>query len=411
MLMILIPMSLEADIIVKKDGGTLNVFNIEVGPKYITFTKEESPDSELGRVLCDECFAIKTAEGEMTAISDFNSNGKTSSSSEPAEPTTEYSQICIPPNPAPDNMELINKYNNSIPKLRKPNKEGKTVKANDVIKALGFLESSVLSDSIVTISFEKVGVYYLDYGDEGYWGEDLSREGVYKVKVSNKSTKNIYVDMANSFRINSKGDAESFYDSKTLSHTSNNGGSVGVNLGAVTGALGVGGVLGTLASGISLGKGNSSGTVVTETQDAIVVVPPGGTITMPQRIAVSPNGKKVAKNYEKFFEVPGLKGEQNKKHFTLDALIQKLGFKLERDRFYDLKEIYEFQGTPGIPNEIKSGSLKDFLISRIITYSTDPSFNKYTSLKFDLYTRGFLGIKVDANKELMDYDEYCIIAQ
>lgn len=57
-----------ADVIVKKDGTTMTVYNIEVGAKFITYTKAESLDSELGRVNKEECFAIKTDKGEMVAI-------------------------------------------------------------------------------------------------------------------------------------------------------------------------------------------------------------------------------------------------------------------------------------------------------------------------------------------------------
>lgn len=409
-------LSLKADIIVKKDGSTLNVYNIELGQKYISYTKFESPDSEVGRVLRDECFAIKTEDGDMKVISDTDKN-ESSPSSSTKDVHHGLEPICIPPHPSPDNIELISKYNTSVPHLVKPNKVGKTVKAKLVNKILAFLDTSVLSDSIVTISFEKTSDYKEDYGDDSWWGEPRDKLGTYKIKVTNKSQKNVYVDVANSFRLNSKGDAESFYDNTSISNTSNSSAGAGVNLGAIAGAVGIGGALGTLASGVNIGKGGSSGTIVTETQDAILVIPPGGTITMPQRIAISPDGKKIARNYEKFFQTPCVQGKQyDKKYRGIISCLEKQGYTLLRDQYYSIDDMCELQGKPELAAKIKSGELKNFLISRIITYSTEPNFSKYTSLKFDLYTRGFIGISTSLGGyshtiDPVGVDQFCIVAE
>ncbi|MCM1519743.1 MAG: hypothetical protein NC098_03055 [Lachnoclostridium sp.] len=364
-------------------------------------------------MLIDDCFAIKEENGEMKAISDFNTRNTNSSSELVKEDLlSENGPVCIPPNPAADNSELLSKYNLAIPHLSKANKDGKFTKAGAFVRCLGFTDSSILSDSIVTISFEKTSDYYYDYGDNSCWGDKANnRPGMYKIKVTNKSSKNIYVDMTNSFRINSKGEVETFFNNTSVSHSSSQGSGAGINLGAVTGALGIGGVLGTISSGINVGKDNTDGTTITEQQDAIVVIPPGGTIIMTQRIAISPNGKKVAKNYDDFNTTPGIKGKQyDGRSWSLYDRLKKLGFKAERDKYYSVSELYKYQEMENLTYETVEGKRKDLTASRIITYSSDPNFSKYTSLKFDLFTKGYVGLKTYYEYRNIENDEYCIFA-
>lgn len=398
--------------LLKKMEALLKCIILKSGKKYITFTKEPSPYSDLGRVLIDDCFAIKEENGEMKAISDLSTiSTNTSTELVKEDLLSGNGPVCIPPNPAADNLELLSKYNLTIPHLSKASKDGKFTKAGCLVRSLGFTDSSILSDSIVTISFEKTSDYY-DYGDNSYWGDKANnRPGMYKIKVTNKSSKNIYVDMTNSFRINSKGEAETFFNNISISQNSSEGSGAGVNLGAVTGALGVGGVLGILASGINVGKDNTNGTAITEKQDAIAVIPPAGTIIMPQQIAISPNGKKVAKNYDNFNTTPGILGKQyDGKPRSLYDCLKKLGFKAERDKYYSVSELYKYQEMEDLTYETEKGKKKDLTVSRIITYSSDPNFSKYTSLKFDLFTKGYVGLKTYYEYENIEYDEYCIFA-
>ena len=98
---------------------------------------------------------------------------------------------------------------------------------------------------------------------------DLYGDGTLKVEIRNNSDEIMTIDMEKSFVVNTSGKSQSFYDptirveSITTSTSQAKGGSV--NLGAVTGALGIGGVAGTLARGVNVGGGSTTGVSNTST--------------------------------------------------------------------------------------------------------------------------------------------------
>ena len=61
-----------ADIIVKKDGTTLNVFNVERSSKSVIYTETADADAPLRKIPVEECFAIKIGDGEMVTIEGRN---------------------------------------------------------------------------------------------------------------------------------------------------------------------------------------------------------------------------------------------------------------------------------------------------------------------------------------------------
>lgn len=96
----------------------MTVYNIEVGSKYVTFTKSESPDSELGRISIDECFAIKTENGEMVAIEARGNQEKSSVYS-----NENLNQQSVPQVKnsvaASDNKKIIDMYNSGLLNIQK----------------------------------------------------------------------------------------------------------------------------------------------------------------------------------------------------------------------------------------------------------------------------------------------------
>ena len=93
------------------------------------------------------------------------------------------------------------------------------------------------------------------------------------LSVKNKTNKTIYLDLGNTFFI--RGDqAVAYYIPTANSSTSGTNTSVGVNMGAVVGAMGVGGAVGKLADGVNVGKGSSKyNTTVTYSQRVIAIPP------------------------------------------------------------------------------------------------------------------------------------------
>ena len=97
----------------------------------------------------------------------------------------------------------------------------------------------------------------------------ISKEGILTAVVYNRSDEIMTIDQTKSFFVNSNGVSTSYYDptvrttSKTDISSTTGGGSV--NLGAIAGAFGIGGVVGQIASGINLGGSETTGASVTNT--------------------------------------------------------------------------------------------------------------------------------------------------
>ena len=70
------------------------------------------------------------------------------------------------------------------------------------------------------------------------------------------------------------GVATAYYIPTSTSTSSSSSSGASVNLGAVAGAIGVGGALGTLAGGVNVGGGSTSGSVSTPYSQRVVAVPP-----------------------------------------------------------------------------------------------------------------------------------------
>ena len=99
------------------------------------------------------------------------------------------------------------------------------------------------------------------------------------MRVKNKSSKTLYLDLGNCFLIRGNESVPYFVPTTTsTTHGTTRGGSV--NLGAVAGAMGIGGGVGTLASGINVGGSNSSYSTTTVTAQRIVAIPPTSTRDM-----------------------------------------------------------------------------------------------------------------------------------
>lgn len=352
----------EADVIVKKDGSTIKVFNIEVGQKYITFTKEASPDSELGRIEVDQCFAIKTDDGEMKTIE--------ASSQSKEEKVVSPEQVIKDAVGNSDNKTIIKQFNTTyLNKGDKFKEDPKKLHSGLSLMVWGIEENSVLSDDNMTMMVEPIDPL----------------KGTYVLVMVNKTKENMYVDLTRSFKINGMGNAIPFYDEKiySTSHGSNTG--AGVNLGAVAGALGVGGVVGNIANGVNVGGSTSNSVQVTQADQPVMVIPPGGKIHFPLEKTIKDN--KVEELPEIFYYcgsyydfvnsfVPSGIAWGNRKYIEDDASINSKKIQLHKNGLVE----FTSENTP-----------KRY--QYIVSYSTDPSFSKVNRAKLSLYLRGIYGIK------------------
>lgn len=160
-----------------------------------------------------------------------------------------------------------------------------------IVTLLAACLTSCSSSSLVTHSVAYQSVRPVNYKPEVpleakiICAYSITDNGEIVVAVKNNTDDIMIIDQTKSFLVNSDGTSESYYDptvrvtSNTRSNSETRGGSL--NLGAVTGALGIGGIIGTLASGINLGRADTEGFSSTNTTYFS---------DLPQ-ISLGPNGK------------------------------------------------------------------------------------------------------------------------
>lgn len=372
-----------ADVIVLTDGTTKNVYNIEVAEKYLYYTTE--PGSEnVQRIALDKVFAYKIGDGKMIALDKTSSQkpGQAAPVSDQGEPTA---AVQVAPVPSADNARIVSLYNTQPPLVYKdktPNPEKHT---GYFISLWGMEESSVLSDSVLDVGFEHV-----------YLEGDKARSIVgQRLKVTNKTFAPVYIDLANSFRLMNGGYSEPYFTNSVYNEggSSSSGGSV--NLGAVAGALGVGGAVGTLANGINVGKSNTASAGISSMEQQILIVPARSSVTMPGRKVT--NGKTILECYEPIFfcqrrangsmEKYALKQEDVRSLTIIeDQMAQKVADDQSATReSLGIKHWMQTDYTP--ENTPKK-------LGWIITYSTRPDFSRYTSLPVNMYMRGSFGLNM-----------------
>lgn len=124
-------------------------------------------------------------------------------------------------------------------------------------------------------------------------------KGVMQPVVTNRTDEILIIDQTKSFVIMPSGTSVSYFDPTVRSNTTgsfeSNTSGASFNLGAVAGALGIGGILGTLLGGTTIGSSNTVGNMsqqtVTIADQPLVNVGPRGSIAMSKAFAINCVGK------------------------------------------------------------------------------------------------------------------------
>ncbi len=134
------------DVIVKKSGEVLNVYNVEIATKYIYYTTNKSTD-DIKKIIKDDVFSVKIGNGEMQMI-----GAKTKEQHKIQENTSEKEKLSeglVERKVADNNAELIaryNKYHNGYTDKKPTNKVTK-----DGYAILGVTKESVLSNEDIEV--------------------------------------------------------------------------------------------------------------------------------------------------------------------------------------------------------------------------------------------------------------------
>ena len=328
------------DMVVKKDGTIIKAKVIKVGSSEVEYKKWTNQNGPIYSISVNELLAINYQNGEKDMFE--NNQNKTTQQKESINGEINSPKE-IPAILASDNSILIKSYTNQVLQAKKP--KFKEKQARMMFPVYGITCNSVLSDSHITISFSKI---YTEYKPKVLDG--------YSISIENKSDETIYIDLANSFKIDDMGNSVPYFSNKTYTtnKSSSSGGSL--NLGAVTGAIGMGGAVGTLANGVNVGGGSTKGTSVTETEERIMIIPPHGKRTLPlEKVSTK---KEIIENTEEF--------RPNKRLSAINLM------------YHQYKDIYTEENSPS-------------KYRRIITYSTNPNFDTYTRLNVCIFWKGALG--------------------
>lgn len=391
---VLTALSAYADVIILNDGSSLQVHNVEAATKWVYYTDSADCD-DVKRIAIEKVFAYKIGDGQMTVVGSQDKAAETAAAPAPQETVSDAPRL-VEPRPAADNATLIAAYNNVAP-LKYKGKDPDYDKNSDYFLSLwGIEKNSVLSDDNVEIGFEKV---YMD-NDKNH-----SVLGT-RIRVRNKTAKPIYIDLASCYRIMNGGYATPYFTNSVYNEGqgSSKGGSM--NLGAVAGALGVGGVVGTLAGGINVGGSNSHSAGISTAEQQILNVPPFSSVTLPGMKVT--DGSRIHECLEPIFFCTVNPGQFGKISEINSYYLVQITVRADQNA----------QHVPDDPNATRDKlgichwAEKAFTpqdspkhIGRIITYSTSPDFATYTSLPINLYMRSAFGINLPFWKDPIFYND------
>ncbi len=275
-----------ADIIFFSSGISQEVEIKEITPTEIKYTKTSRANGPLYTVLKSDVVSIKYENG---TIETFDTNMATSIGPSSPKSNNIYAE---------SNIFEKKKYEAAIYYLGKEtNKE-----ARACYGLCRFDEESVLCDGNIMLEYS-CGIYspfvknnsnmVISVNEGPFWLENISNKPIVfwnaiKVKLHNLSSKTIYVDLANTFFKRGSLASPYFVPSSTTNLQSETNG-IGLNLGGITNALGIGGSVGNWASGINVGTSSTSGTVTTIYSQRIISIPPQSSIELSPQLLFPPN--------------------------------------------------------------------------------------------------------------------------
>ena len=286
------------DLIVKKDGSVIQAKVTKVGTSEVEYKKWSNQDGPQYSIEIAAILAINYKNGDKETFD----NVSASRNSQAAKTQTEGQQNVIQIQTEDlshetkvANDEMIAKLNEPVELLinEKDKKDIGKKEVSSAIACFGVSPKSVLCDGNIAIMVEVGELYKETSKRPAEWinGGLSSRDKNWGLKtkyiinpairfhIYNNSNQTLYIDLANTFYVN-MGKSQTYYipSSTTTSKTSSGG--AGVNLGAVTGMLGIGGAAGTLANGINVGGGSSSTTTNTIYSQRIIALAPKSLTTL-----------------------------------------------------------------------------------------------------------------------------------
>lgn len=280
------------DRIITNQGDVFEGFRIDIGSSYIYYTLEDKDDAPLQKIVKSDVLMIKKKDGTKIDVTEYVPS---SSSIQPKESSNNEQAGVIHLKPEDLSVEakaandaLIAKYNTPVELLYEDNKtkeKASKKKVNSCIACFGVDTNSIISNEDIEINYIIGSLHRASAKKPAVWSDwqlyyhGATKDPAIQFSIKNKSSQTLYLDLGNTFYV-TVGKSYCYYipQSTTSTQSSSNGGCV--NLGAITGALGVGGAVGTLANGINVGSGSSNSTTSTTYSQRIISIAPMSTIEL-----------------------------------------------------------------------------------------------------------------------------------
>lgn len=282
------------DLIVKKDGSVIQAKVTKVGTSEVEYKKWSNPDGPQYSITIADILAINYKNGDKETFDNVSASRNNQAAKTQTEGQQNVIQIQsedLSHEAKVANDEMIAKLNEPVELLinEKDKKDIGKKEVKSAIACFGASPKSVLCDGNIAIMVETGELYKETSKRPAEWIHEALSSSFWNAKyvinpairfhIYNNSNQTLYIDLANTFYVN-MGNSQTYYipSSTTTSKTSSGG--AGVNLGAVTGALGIGGAAGTLANGINVGGGSSSTTTNTIYSQRIIALAPKSITTL-----------------------------------------------------------------------------------------------------------------------------------
>lgn len=280
------------DRVITKEGDVMEVYRVDLGSTFIYYTLEDKDDAPLQKIAKADVLMIRKKDGtkiDVTAAATATApaaSAQTGQATQPGIVTLKREELTAEGKAAND--ALIEKLNCHVELvLKDSDKEDVGIKrAKRGFAILGVKQNSIIANEDIEVGMtlgeiyqeKKVDVFYpLKVYEQFYVNFSYKPHICFSVK--NKQNKTLYLDLGNTFYV-SQGQPVCYYIPTATTTSSGSSGGGSLNLGAVAGALGVGGAVGTLASGISVGGGSSKSTSTTTYSQRVIGIPPYATVQL-----------------------------------------------------------------------------------------------------------------------------------
>lgn len=360
------------DVIVKKDGTPILTKVLEVNTDNVKYKKHSNPKGPTYTIDISDILTLTYANGDKE---DFGNTSTASAESNPptVSDDTEAAQGFVQLPPDARNAEIIRQYSTIYQPTDKI--KASNAQATRCFIFCGVKESSLMSNEELEMTIDAKNVT-----DAELYGALIRH---YLIRLTNKTDKTIYIDKGNCFRVSSDGSSYTYYEPSeqtTVTVGGNSGASM--NMGAVTGALGIGGIAGQIAGGLNVGGGSSHSTSTTYNQQRILAIPPHSFRYLTEdKFVQTQKGSLQNMNTPKYKTV-----EYSERFLFMPIPIEQLG--IQKDALHE-GEVCTFTETD-LPWNRKY----------TITYSTSETFNTYSSLQCDVYIKEVIGSRSPKNQTL-----------